>query len=92
MEKKNKMQVVKLSDANYVRTLENSIQFGTPGRSTLLTSLTSVVYTISLHLFIVLLSQLLSFYLDYLMAENDINIALFCNFLLSALLRTSVCM
>ncbi|XP_075250490.1 dynein axonemal heavy chain 3-like isoform X2 [Convolutriloba macropyga] len=30
MEKKNKMQVVKLSDANYVRTLENSIQFGTP--------------------------------------------------------------
>ena len=31
MEKKNKLQVIKLTDANYVRTLENSIQFGTPG-------------------------------------------------------------
>jgi dynein heavy chain len=30
MEKANKLNVIKLSDANYVRTLENSIQFGTP--------------------------------------------------------------
>ncbi|XP_048589777.1 dynein axonemal heavy chain 3-like isoform X2 [Nematostella vectensis] len=30
MERPNKLQVIKLSDANYVRTLENSIQFGTP--------------------------------------------------------------
>ncbi|XP_028395151.1 dynein heavy chain 3, axonemal-like isoform X1 [Dendronephthya gigantea] len=30
MEKQNKLSVVKLSDANYVRTLENSITFGTP--------------------------------------------------------------
>nr|XP_006820578.1 PREDICTED: dynein heavy chain 3, axonemal-like [Saccoglossus kowalevskii] len=30
MEKVNKLSIIKLSDANYVRTLENSIQFGTP--------------------------------------------------------------
>ena len=30
MERENKLAVVKLSDANYVRTLENAIQFGTP--------------------------------------------------------------
>uniref|UniRef100_A0A8D0CCX0 Dynein axonemal heavy chain 3 n=1 Tax=Scleropages formosus TaxID=113540 RepID=A0A8D0CCX0_SCLFO len=30
MEKANKLAVIKLSDANYVRTLENAIQFGTP--------------------------------------------------------------
>ena len=30
MEKQNKLNVVKLSDPNYVRTLENSITFGTP--------------------------------------------------------------
>ncbi|XP_048576009.1 dynein axonemal heavy chain 3 isoform X2 [Nematostella vectensis] len=30
MEKENKLSVIKLSDANYVRTLENSITFGTP--------------------------------------------------------------
>ncbi|XP_070580768.1 dynein axonemal heavy chain 3-like [Ptychodera flava] len=30
MEKANKLSIIKLSDANYVRTLENSIQFGTP--------------------------------------------------------------
>ncbi|RMX56942.1 hypothetical protein pdam_00011068, partial [Pocillopora damicornis] len=30
MEKPNSLQVIKLSDQNYVRTLENSIQFGTP--------------------------------------------------------------
>lgn len=30
MEKSNKLAVIKLSDANYVRTLENCIQFGTP--------------------------------------------------------------
>ena len=30
MEKGNKLNVVKLSDGNYIRTLENSIQFGTP--------------------------------------------------------------
>ncbi|CAB3991140.1 dynein heavy chain 3, axonemal-like, partial [Paramuricea clavata] len=30
MEKQNKLSVVKLSDANYVRILENSITFGTP--------------------------------------------------------------
>lgn len=30
MEKNNKLGIVKLSDANYLRTLENSINFGTP--------------------------------------------------------------
>jgi len=30
MEKNNKLGIIKLSDANYLRTLENSIQFGTP--------------------------------------------------------------
>ncbi|XP_059139620.1 dynein axonemal heavy chain 3-like isoform X2 [Physella acuta] len=30
MEKANKLNIIKLSDANYMRTLENSIQFGTP--------------------------------------------------------------
>lgn len=30
MEKPNKLSVIKLSDPNYARTLENSIQFGTP--------------------------------------------------------------
>ncbi|RUS89800.1 hypothetical protein EGW08_002412, partial [Elysia chlorotica] len=30
MEKSNKLGIIKLSDANYMRTLENSIQFGTP--------------------------------------------------------------
>ncbi len=30
MEKENKLQVVKLSDSTFVRTLENAIQFGTP--------------------------------------------------------------
>jgi dynein heavy chain len=30
METANKLQVIKLSDSNYVRTLENAIQFGTP--------------------------------------------------------------
>ena len=30
MEKANRLAVIKLSDANYVRVLENSIQFGTP--------------------------------------------------------------
>ncbi|CAM4521786.1 dynein axonemal heavy chain 3 [Lepidochelys kempii] len=30
MEKANKLSVMKLSDTNYVRTLENAIQFGTP--------------------------------------------------------------
>jgi len=30
MEKTNKLSVIKLSDPNYARTLENSIQFGTP--------------------------------------------------------------
>ena len=30
MEKDFKLQVIKLSDANYTRTLENAIQFGTP--------------------------------------------------------------
>uniref|UniRef100_A0A8C7GW60 Dynein axonemal heavy chain 3 n=1 Tax=Oncorhynchus kisutch TaxID=8019 RepID=A0A8C7GW60_ONCKI len=30
MEKANKLAVIKLSDGNYVRTLENSISFGTP--------------------------------------------------------------
>ncbi len=31
MEKSNSLHVVKLSDADFVRTLENCIQFGTPG-------------------------------------------------------------
>lgn len=30
MEKANKLAIIKLSDSTYVRTLENSIQFGTP--------------------------------------------------------------
>ncbi|XP_012937339.1 dynein heavy chain 3, axonemal [Aplysia californica] len=30
MEKANKLGIIKLSDANYMRTMENSIQFGTP--------------------------------------------------------------
>ncbi len=30
LERPNKLSVIKLSDANYARTLENSIQFGTP--------------------------------------------------------------
>ncbi|XP_046326217.1 dynein axonemal heavy chain 3-like [Haliotis rufescens] len=30
MEKENKLGIIKLSDANYMRTLENAIQFGTP--------------------------------------------------------------
>lgn len=30
MERDNKMGIIKLSDTNYLRTLENSIQFGTP--------------------------------------------------------------
>ena len=30
MERENKMAAIKLSDANYIRTLENSITFGTP--------------------------------------------------------------
>lgn len=31
MEKTNSLQLIKLSDPDYVRTLENCIQFGTPG-------------------------------------------------------------
>lgn len=31
MEKANSLQLIKLSDPDYVRTLENCIQFGTPG-------------------------------------------------------------
>ena len=30
MEKANNVQVIKLSDGDFVRTLENCIQFGTP--------------------------------------------------------------
>ncbi len=30
MERANKLSVIKLSDKNYVRALENAIQFGTP--------------------------------------------------------------
>ena len=30
MEKEAKLQIIKLSDTNYTRTLENAIQFGTP--------------------------------------------------------------
>ncbi len=30
MERENKLNIIKLSDANYVRTLENAITFGTP--------------------------------------------------------------
>lgn len=32
MEKKNNLHVIKMTDADYVRTLENCIQFGTPVR------------------------------------------------------------
>lgn len=32
MEKTNSLHVVKLNDPDYVRTLENCIQFGTPGK------------------------------------------------------------
>lgn len=31
MEKANSLNLIKLSDSDYVRTLENCIQFGTPG-------------------------------------------------------------
>lgn len=31
MEKTNSLQLIKLNDPDYVRTLENCIQFGTPG-------------------------------------------------------------
>lgn len=31
MEKANSLQLIKFSDPDYVRTLENCIQFGTPG-------------------------------------------------------------
>lgn len=31
MEKSNSLHVIKLTDADFVRTLENCIQFGTPG-------------------------------------------------------------
>lgn len=31
MEKANSLHVIKLSDSDFVRTLENCIQFGTPG-------------------------------------------------------------
>ena len=30
MEKDNKIEVIKLTDATFMRTLENAIQFGTP--------------------------------------------------------------
>jgi dynein heavy chain len=30
MEKANSLSVIKLSDSTYIRTLENSIQFGSP--------------------------------------------------------------
>ena len=30
MEKSNQLEIIKLSDTNYVRTLENAIQFGKP--------------------------------------------------------------
>jgi len=30
MEKDNRMNVIKLTDVSYLRTLENAIQFGTP--------------------------------------------------------------
>ena len=30
MEKENNLSVIKLTDATFMRTLENSIQFGTP--------------------------------------------------------------
>lgn len=30
MERENKINIIKLTDANYLRTLENAIQFGTP--------------------------------------------------------------
>ena len=30
MERANKLDVIKLSDASYVRTMENALQFGTP--------------------------------------------------------------
>lgn len=32
MEKANSLHIIKLSDADFVRTLENCIQFGTPGK------------------------------------------------------------
>ena len=33
MEKANSLHIIKLSDADFVRTLENCIQFGNPGKS-----------------------------------------------------------
>lgn len=32
MEKTNSLHLIKLNDPDYVRTLENCIQFGTPGK------------------------------------------------------------
>lgn len=32
MEKTNSLHVIKLSDSEFVRTLENCVQFGTPGK------------------------------------------------------------
>lgn len=32
MEKANSLHIIKLSDGDFVRTLENCIQFGTPGQ------------------------------------------------------------
>lgn len=32
MEKTNSLHIIKLSDPDFVRTLENCIQFGTPGK------------------------------------------------------------
>lgn len=34
MERANSLHIIKLSDADFVRTLENCIQFGTPGINT----------------------------------------------------------
>ena len=39
MEKKNNLHVIKLTDQDYVRTLENCIQFGTPVSTVYLTEL-----------------------------------------------------
>ena len=53
MEKKNNLHVIKMTDADYVRTLENCIQFGTPV-SLILTTAQLFIKSLNACLFLVL--------------------------------------
>lgn len=44
MEKANSLHIIKLSDADFVRTLENCIQFGTPGKDQYSSGLSPVLF------------------------------------------------